>query len=549
MRRILSAIILSIPLFMSAQSAIDAYTMAQTDLKGTARFVSMAGAFGALGGDMSAIQQNAGGIGVYRSSDVGLTLSLDMQTTKSETPETSSKMSQTKFNINSLGYVGSLKLNSGLMPYFNFGVSYHRPLSFNRRYGGKISDLKNSMTNYVASITNSDGCTTDDLEYTVLGNPYEDSYARWLSIMAYNSYIINPIDSYSNGVGYNFGGLMNKYSSGFSEYEMIEEGGINEFDLNIGGNISNVVYWGLGVGVTDVNFNKYTYYGEGINNASVLKNKNGERDHKGTASWGLENWLKTSGIGWNFDFGLIARPYNELRLGLGFHLPTQLYLKDEATATINYETVCSDGSFVRSGYEDANKGYYDVVKYKVCTPWSLNLSAATVVGSKAILSATYERIEYNAMNLSFEEMNGSYVEDPYASNDIDVYYKGVNVFRLGAEYRLLPSVSLRLGYAYQSSPVRKMAIEDEMIINTSGTTAAYTFDKATQYLTAGAGFRTGKFYADIAFVLKMRESEYRAFTPYNMGPSYETNYKLTPAPSATVRDFNSQLVCSVGYRF
>ena len=94
-----------------------------------------------------------------------------------------------------------------------------------------------------------------------------------------------------------------------------------------------------------------------------------------------------------------------------------------------------------------------------------------------------------------------------------------------------------------------MAIEDEMIINTSGTTAAYTFDKATQYLTAGAGFRTGKFYADIAFVLKMRESEYRAFTPYNMGPSYETNYKLTPAPSATVRDYNSQLVCSVGYRF
>jgi hypothetical protein len=178
MRRILSAIILSIPLFMSAQSAIDAYTMAQTDLKGTARFVSMAGAFGALGGDMSAIQQNAGGIGVYRSSDVGLTLSLDMQTTKSETPEISSKMSQTKFNINSLGYVGSLKLNSGLMPYFNFGVSYHRPLSFNRRYGGKISNLKSSMSNYVASITNSDDCTTDDLEYTVLGNPYEDSYAR-----------------------------------------------------------------------------------------------------------------------------------------------------------------------------------------------------------------------------------------------------------------------------------------------------------------------------------------------------------------------------------
>ncbi|MDE5773632.1 MAG: hypothetical protein K2H86_04155, partial [Muribaculaceae bacterium] len=62
-----------------AQSAVDAYRIAQPDMKGTARFMSMGGAFGALGGDLSTLSQNPAGIGVYRNSEVGFTLDLDCQ--------------------------------------------------------------------------------------------------------------------------------------------------------------------------------------------------------------------------------------------------------------------------------------------------------------------------------------------------------------------------------------------------------------------------------------------------------------------------------------
>ena len=61
-----------VPSTMSAQSATDAYQVSQYDLKGTARFMSMAGAFGALGGDLSTLSQNPAGIGVYRSNELGL---------------------------------------------------------------------------------------------------------------------------------------------------------------------------------------------------------------------------------------------------------------------------------------------------------------------------------------------------------------------------------------------------------------------------------------------------------------------------------------------
>lgn len=67
-----------------AQSAIDAYRFSQPDLRGTARFMGMGGAFGALGGDLSTLSQNPAGIGVYRSNELGFTLDLDVQKSTSD---------------------------------------------------------------------------------------------------------------------------------------------------------------------------------------------------------------------------------------------------------------------------------------------------------------------------------------------------------------------------------------------------------------------------------------------------------------------------------
>ena len=52
-----------------AQTIYDATIIAQKELKGTARFVGMGGAMGALGGDISTIGTNPAGIGIYRSND------------------------------------------------------------------------------------------------------------------------------------------------------------------------------------------------------------------------------------------------------------------------------------------------------------------------------------------------------------------------------------------------------------------------------------------------------------------------------------------------
>ena len=65
----------------SAQNAYDAEKLLGNDLNGTARFVGMGGAMGALGGDISVISSNAG-IGIFRSNDVSISFGFNNTSTR-----------------------------------------------------------------------------------------------------------------------------------------------------------------------------------------------------------------------------------------------------------------------------------------------------------------------------------------------------------------------------------------------------------------------------------------------------------------------------------
>ncbi len=82
---IASLLIATVATGASAQTALDAYSLSQHELRGTARFMSMGGAFTALGGDLSTLNQNPGGIGVYRSSEISATLDINAQSVRSLT--------------------------------------------------------------------------------------------------------------------------------------------------------------------------------------------------------------------------------------------------------------------------------------------------------------------------------------------------------------------------------------------------------------------------------------------------------------------------------
>ena len=144
----------------AAQTAIDAYTITPTELKGTARFIGMGGAFTSLGSDLSCLKQNPAGLGLYRSSDVGLTFDISFRNSNAQTNTGAHKQSYTKAYFDNIGYVGVAKLNS-TMGFFQWGVGYNRLSSFDRRTKGYVNPASGSMTNYIASAT--DGVSSDNL--------------------------------------------------------------------------------------------------------------------------------------------------------------------------------------------------------------------------------------------------------------------------------------------------------------------------------------------------------------------------------------------------
>ena len=73
---ILAALSVSALTGIQAQTLYDASRLLDNDLNGTARFVGMGGAMGALGGDISTMGTNPAVIGIYRRNEAIITFGL-----------------------------------------------------------------------------------------------------------------------------------------------------------------------------------------------------------------------------------------------------------------------------------------------------------------------------------------------------------------------------------------------------------------------------------------------------------------------------------------
>ena len=520
----LSILSLSLAAGAYAQSAVDAYQLSPSDFRGTARFMSMGGAFTALGGDISTLNQNPAGIGIYRKSEIGITLDINMAKTDITAGLSKYSEDKTRAYCNNFGYVGAINLDSDIMRTFNWGVSYSRVASFDRTYRagmrGNYVPISHSVTNYIASFTNQPASV---YEYDKANkyNPYYDGNGDWLSILAYQGFLI------SNNGNSTYNGLWGKNTTGDMSTTVREKGYVDEYSIDFGGNVSDIVYWGVGFGITDIRYTQTSVYDEGLSNAYIPNQSTGYRVGDGTITLGNDKLV--TGSGFNFKTGLIIKPINELRLGIAVHTPTYYKLSQDFRGYATYDYP----SFYDLKTVETEAGYFD---WKLQTPWKLMFGVAGVVGGRAILSADYEYAAYNKMEISDRDDMYDYSLE---NQDIENIYKPQHTFRIGAEYRVTPEFSVRAGYNHQSSAVEKDLYNANIEVATSGTNPAYTLDNTTQYITLGLGYRYKAFYADLAYVHKDRESSYNSFTNYdgNQNNAYKMNTK------------ENNIVLSIGVKF
>lgn len=567
----LFAVSIAVPFMADAQSAIDGFRFSQPDMKGTARYMGMGGAFGALGGDLSSISTNPAGLGVYRRNEIGITMDVDIQNATSESQGVKNTQNQTKFLLNNVGGVASWNLANSVMPNINVGFTYNRAASFNQHYSGYVPTLSNSMTNYIAGSSNNEGVTVADVSVLfdsdgyVSFDPYNPNdggfAAPWLSILGYNSYFITPSgdDDQPDWIG-----QWGATTSGSGAFDVTTSGSADEYNIAVGGNIANKVFWGIDFGIVNLNYSMTAIWGENLQNAVV---DNPEGTENSSSQWSMTNRYNASGTGYNIKVGFIYRPIQELRLGISFASPTWYSINESylASTDYSYSVYIPD---MQDNYAVTNGGQWGLNSYNFRTPWRLTVSAAGVIGRNLIVSADYEWQRYNKMR--FYNGGGSYYDygyddgywdwpyyapavkassapfntDPWwATNaDIEDYYQSTSTLRLGAEYRITPRFSVRAGYSYVSSPVRNMAKDGSMLIITSGTMTNYKMDNSTNYITCGLGYNFNNFYIDGAFVHKRMTSEYHAYTPDPANPQI-------PSPTSKLSLNNNQIIVSAGVRF
>lgn len=495
-RRLLitSALLFSLSYVAKGQEVMDAYKLTQTELTGTARSMSMGGAFGALGGDISGIAINPAGIGVYKSSELVTTLNFQNVEAKTDRPDGSLKDSKFKVNFNNLAFVGVFPLYNDVAPLLNVGFSYNRLKSFDRKYKTVTGGMGHSLADYIAE--KSTGAPLSTLGGD--GGWFGDG-ADWLSMVGYRGYLIDG--NGRDGDNYQLYKPTNPGMGVANDLSVKEKGSINTYDFNIGTTFEDMLSVGLTVSVTDINYKMYSFYGEDV--------IDGDR-----SGWfELENELKTEGTGVKLGLGVIFKPVQELRIGIAYHSPTWYDMTDYAYVHYNqdFTNILANMDLPPDAKNNYNPGYLDSdgaarLDYEMRTPDRWVFSLAGVLGANAIISLDYELTDYK--KTKFDNRNSYYSDGWYdpVNADIKDFHKLSSTLRLGGEYRFTPQFSGRIGYQWQQSPYEK--IENGGWVYTAGSIPQYVIPADKHYITWGLGYRFSKnFYTDIAFVYRTQESE------------------------------------------
>ncbi|MGL5317210.1 MAG: OmpP1/FadL family transporter [Bacteroidales bacterium] len=521
---LLTTLLLASTSAVFAQGEADAIRMSQKELTGSARAMGMAGAFGALGGDMSALSTNPAGIGVFRNSEVSATLDLDFINTSTNWNGTSTGADKTKFMFNNLGYVATFRGSGDFS--FNVGIAFNRKANFYRTYEANNSNMNSSLTDYIAD--KAYGIDMFRMDDTDTNFPYSNmSGLPWLPVLGWNSYLFKPygVDNGNQTYISSFPNLNNSSA----RLHVQEYGYADEYNFTFGGNYDDMIYFGGALSITDFAYNMRVGYSEG---------------HAADGNFYMENSLRTKGTGFNFNVGMIIRPADFLRLGISVKTPTYYLMTDNFGALVDYKNITDsyideNGEVVVEKVSGGASTPNGAMDYKMNSPYEFMGSAAFILGKRGILSFEYLMQDYTSLKL--KDPDGyEFADNDYIKEDT----RAVNTFKVGAEFRVTPQFSLRAGYAYQSSPIKQFVLDGNQEILTVGTLPNYTLPKSTEYITGGFGYRFGQMYADMAVVYKTHKE-----VGYAYSPIFINGESFVSSDPFSLKTTKTSLLLTLGYKF
>ena len=415
--------------------AQDVQRLAERGVMGTARYVGMGGAMTAIGADPSAVMDNPAGLGLYRRNEITATVDFTSDYTRQVGSIDSYQRNRfTTPNITGVMAWGNHNKQKGFV-FNNFMFSYNRIANFNRDIVVKGKDL--GMVSTICNITNDKGGLAEE---SLMNLPWDNIDIAWLSILGYETYLIDPAgnNQWTPAVDFIDGSV-----------SVSESGSYDQYTLSWACNVSNQWYIGLGLNVPYLSYTKHV---------SIL-----ETNRINSAE--LKSMYHLSGVGVSGAIGLVYRPIQSLRIGASFQTPTIINLSAQTEGDM-YSTINGEK------YELLTPSS-GVIATELAAPLRTSVSIASQITNKGLIALQYD----------------------YAHS---VYMEDVHTLRVGAELQAYSGLFINAGYVYESSFLKE---ETPWMLeyNEMRTDMDYRYTANTQYASLGLGYRGDMVVAQFAY--------------------------------------------------
>lgn len=472
----------------------DMIELSQTQFNfGTARAMAMAGAFTSLGADLSSMSINPAGLGMYRHNDISITPMMSFARAESNA-DPYGRNRRDRFAMANIGGVTNVYEGTGKLVSVNFGFGYNRIADLNYDYSYQRWGQQATVGDAYARMLNWSGYSKNDFYNN--GGAGSWNWDRvpvelFNAALAYRGFLIDQTDPEDPSTWKPT--WVGKDADIAHFTSMRSRGSIGEYTLSAGLNIDNRFYLGATLGIQSVYQHKYIDYGEEFFYGGGT---GAEADGHGPSGldyqllwWKLNQDVVIDGTGINFKLGFVYRPFANLRIGAAIHTPTYYaldYKFQSAAAGLAYAnnhtdsnvTPDSDGFISTAGDPNMTSplvAYEGANNWSFVSPTRLLFGASYTFGNRGVISVDYERDWYNGIRMKNNPTgldSDLWYNDTFRDN-----LKGVNILRVGAEFKPLPVLALRAGFGYCGSMLK----DDKTIL-------ASPVIRQTTYYGAGVGF-------------------------------------------------------------
>jgi hypothetical protein len=466
MKKSFLVLILSIASLVGwSQNETDVLRYSTTDVFGSARFESMAGSFGALGADFSAIQINPAGMARFSSSHFSFSMTNTFVSTNGlyNGVVTNERNNNIKPGVIGVVFTSDASSENRGTLYRQLSLGYTRLKSFDfqQRYEGQ-------------------------------------NFYSLLDVFANMGYGIDPEDIYfyrpfTTGLAYDVYAL--DYNDNTFEYEsrltagdmyhnraINTSGGMGDFHLGYSENYMNQLYYGGSIGIRRIRYNEAYNHNERLLDTTGVSLR--EFDYMYTQ--------ETAGTGFNLKLGMIYLPVDHIRLGVSFESPTFTRFNDtwsaDMTARHDFGTLSIDPQFLFEGN----------YSYRIRTPMKLRSSFAYIFNYQGAINIDFEYVDMKGGRLSpsMETFDGySFMIE---NNEVQTQHRSILNTRIGFEYMILRDFFIRGGYALLPQPYKK-SVGNITIPN--------------QTFAAGFGWKINNFNLDVGYRALNLNYDYYGFDP------------------------------------